>query len=231
MLSLPVSHRQQPKRQPGQKQLFTADEVRTVVTVKSWATKYLGDRWFPPCWPVRLHVVPSDGVIRAVAYESVRRYRKKTPQIPLFSRVLRAYIGLITGRHKDRHKVEEYLVRKLKGHVAEYRRNRWCLKNPMTRKDLEDVAKLFLSDVELEILQLVADGRAIGEEDPRGYLYVHSRTREGSRQCIFTLGATGRTEKRPILCLQAPALFDRGKNRKLRRRGDDYRNYHPMLRR
>ncbi|MFH1078318.1 MAG: hypothetical protein V1745_03520 [Patescibacteria group bacterium] len=226
MFRFPVSHRIF-RQQPGPKRLFKPTEARAVETVQSWAAKYLTNAWLPPRWPVQLHEMPRDGVIRAVAYEAVRRYRKTTPQIPLLDRVLRAYCGLHMG-HADRYVVGEYVYRQLRDRVAaEFRRRRSGLKRPLTRQDLEKVATLVLSDVEREITEMAADGRALKREHPRGYMYVRAQTKDGGRPCFLTLGKLDRTKVRPILCLQAPNRFDRGVNRNFGHRA--YRNIPPQL--
>jgi len=197
--------------------------------MKSWATKYFGNTWFPPCWPAKLHVVPKDGVIRAVAYEAVRFCRKSTPQIPFFSRILRSYISLITGC-KDPWTVGEYVYRKLRAQVAEYRRKRWCLKDPLTRNDLLSAAMLILTDAERDIVQLAADGQVLKHAHPKGYLYVRVQLKEVSRQCFFTLGRPDIPKGRQILCLQTSDRFDRSMRRRQNPSRNDYRNYHPMSR-
>jgi len=230
MFRLPVSHRE-PKRPPGPKQSFKVIAPRTVETTKSWAVRFFGNTWFPPRWPTHLHDMPREGVIRAVAYEAVRRHRKATPEIPLFERVLRVYCRLVTGR-TDRYAVGEFVYEQLRDKVAaEYRRHRWRMKSPLTRQDLERVATLVLNDVEREILQLAADGRVLDRDHPRGYVYVRAQTKEGGRPCFITLGRPDRLKGRQILCLQTPDKFDRGMRRKLHGQHDDYRNYHPIARR
>jgi len=231
MFRLPVSHRVF-RRPPDAKKSFNAKGSHTVETAKSWAVKFFGNTWFPPRWPIHLHDMPKEGVIRAVAYDAVRRYRKTTPQIPLFERVLRVYCSLVTGR-TDRYTVGEFVYTQLRDKVAaEYRRRRWRMKDPLTRQDLEQVATLILSDVERDIVQLAADGRVLDREHPRGYVYVRAQTKAGGRPCFLTLGRPDFLKERQILCLQTPARFDRGMRRRFQgQQRNGYRNNHPIFRR
>ncbi len=153
MFRLPVSYRVY-RRSPDPKQSFKALAVRKIETLESWATRFYGKPWLPPAWPVHLHDVPREGIIRCVAYDAVRRYRRMTPH-PRFDRVLLEYCGLVMG-HADRYAVSEYVLRRLRDQVAEYRRNRWRRKKPLTRADLESAAMCILSDTARDIVRLAA---------------------------------------------------------------------------
>ncbi|MCI0479460.1 hypothetical protein L0Y59_02865 [Candidatus Uhrbacteria bacterium] len=224
MFRIPVSHRVF-HREPSQKRLFKPRmEMRPAETVRSWATRYFGNAWLPPRWPVHLHEVPRDGIVRAVAYEAVRRAPKSTPLFPLYDRVRRSYCGMVMG-HAGPYVVGECVYRRMCDQVATYRRERWRLKEPLTREGLNKVADAILSEIEQEIIRLAHDGRTLNRDHPRGYVYVRAHTKERRQECYFTLGKLTRTKERPILCLQTTRDFDRKNERKLRRR--EYRNVPP----
>jgi len=129
--------------------------------------------------------------------------------------------------HTDRYVVGEYVYRQLRDRVAEYRRRRWCMKDPLTRADLEKIASLVLSDTEEQIVQMATAGRVLKHDHPRGYVYIHTKTKEGGRPCFFTLGRLDREKERPILCLQTPQGFDKGRRHTLKHH-QTYRNNPPF---
>ncbi|MBI4139228.1 hypothetical protein HY479_03725 [Candidatus Uhrbacteria bacterium] len=162
--------------------------------------------------------VPRDGVIRAVA-SAAGRMRRSSPRIVRFDRVLRTYCGMVIG-YVNRYTVGEYVYLKLKDLADRAKRGRKTL----FRRDLEESAERLFADIEMRILAMAAHGTQLDSPSHRGYVRIKAPFAERKGLCYLTLGRSGPTGERKVLCLETKGTFRRRMRSRSAHRDRIYRN-------